>query len=140
MLPSHKSRSSIIKLILADYDAAGMSWAVIDDPVSRYSISQWLPSSTFSLLRIAAEDVAAPSLPHTPARLKCYSVQQAEELLSIHIVVDKNVHEVGKAPNMDFVPGIIVVSGASLFHEVSENGQHSILAYVGDLVMEELLS
>ncbi|KKK93065.1 hypothetical protein LCGC14_2696610 [marine sediment metagenome] len=139
-MPKQESRSSIIKLILADYDVAGMSWAVIDDPVSRYSISQWLPSSTFSLLRIAAEDVAAPSLPHTPARLKYYSVQQAEELLSIHIVVDKNVHEVGKAPNMDFVPGIIVVSGASLFHEASENGQHSILAYVGDLVMEELLS
>jgi len=139
-MPKQESRSSIIKLILADYDAAGMSWAVIDDPVSRYSISQWLPSSTFSLLRIAAEDVAAPSLPHTPARLKYYSVQQAEELLSIHIVVDKNVHEVGKAPNMDFVPGIIVVSGASLFYEASENGKHSILAYVGDLVMEELLS
>ena len=61
-------------------------------------------------------------------------------MLSIRIVIDKNVHGVGRAPNMNFVPGIIVVSGAPLFYEANENGQHSIIAYVGDLVMEELVS
>ena len=132
-MPSHKSRSNIVKLILADYDSVGMNWAITEK-----SISEWLPSATFSFIRIAAEDVAAPSLPHTPAKLKYYSVEQAEDIASMTIVIDKNVHEVGKAPNMDFVPGIIVVTGAPLFFRASELGQHSIAAYVGDLVVEEL--
>ncbi len=134
-MPSHKDRSNIIKLILADYEVAGMHWAVTEK-----SIREWLPSCMFSLLRVAAEDIAAPSLPHTPTKLKYYSTGQAEEIVSMHIVVDKNVHEVGKAPNMDFVPGIIVVSGAPLFFKASEFGYHSVSAYVGNLVVEELLS
>lgn len=132
-MPSHKSRSKIVELILAEYEVAGMHWAVTEK-----SISEWLPSAMFSLLRIATEDIAAPSLPHTPAKLKYYSTGQAEDIVSMHIVVDKNVHEVGKAPNMDFIPGIIVVSGAPLFFKASEMGQHSIAAYVGNLVVEEL--
>ncbi len=128
---SHRSRSSIVKLVLGEYQEAGL-------PIGEEPFSEWLPSDMFSFQRVDADDVASPNLPHSPAELKFYSSNQAEQLLRMHIVIDVNVHRVGRAPNMDFVPGVIVVSGVPAFRRAITKGVHGISAYVGDLVYGEL--
>ena len=128
---SHSSRSSIVELIRSEHQEAGL-------PIEEESLSEWLPSDMFSFQRIDADDVASPNLPHSPAELKFYSSNRVEQLLRMHIVIDVNVHRVGRAPNMDFVPGVIVVSGAPAFRRAIMKGVHGISAYVGDLVYGEL--
>lgn len=136
ILPNRKSRNKIIELVMGDHGRAGLEWT--KHFAGGHSLIEWLPSDTFHLIRIAADEVAAPVLPHTPADLKYYPAHQAEEIVSMHIVVDKNIHKVGAAPNMDFVPGIIVVAGAPSFYRVIGMGHSAITAYVGNLVAYEL--
>lgn len=130
---SHKSRSSIVKLIRGEYREVGL-------PIGEESLSEWLPSAMFSFHRIDADDIASPNLPHSPAELKFYGAHQMEKLLRMHIVVDVNIHRVGRAPNMDFVPSVIVISGAPAFRRAIAKGSHGISAYVGALVFTEDLT
>ncbi len=133
MKHTHKrqSKNSIVKLVLGEYQEAGL-------PIGKESLSEWLPSIMFSFHRIDADDIASPNLPHSPADLKFYSSNRVEQLLRMHIVIDVNIHRVGRAPNMDFVPSVIVVSGAPAFRHATAQGDHGISAYVGVLVYGEL--
>lgn len=130
---SHKSRSCIVKLIRDEYREVKLS-------IGEESLSEWLPSAMFSFHRIDADDIASPNLPHSPSDLKFYSSNRVEQLLRMHIVVDVNIHGVGRAPNMDFVPSVIVVSGAPAFQHAIAKGSHGISAYVGNLVSTEGLT
>jgi len=107
-------------------------------PTELMFFKEWLPSDMFYFRRIDADSVASPNLPHSPVDLKFYGVHQAEQLLKMHVVVDVNVHNVGRTPNMEFVPDVIVVSGAPVFRRVMERGNHGgITAYVGNRVQGE---
>lgn len=128
---SHKSRSSIVELIRAEYREVGFS-------IGKESLSEWLPSDTFSFHRIDADDIASPNLPHSPDDLKFYSSNRVEQFLRMHIVVDVNIHRVGCTPDMDFVPNVIVVAGTLAFRHAIMKGRHGISAYVGVLVYGEL--
>ena len=134
ILGKHLSRHSVGNLIVADYKCSSPETArgLVD------GIPAWLPSAMFYTRRVAVSEVAAPSLPHTPGDLRFCSTERVDELASMLIVIDQNVFEVGKAPNTDFVPRVIVVSGTPGFLRASAAGVQSVLAYVGNLAMEEL--
>lgn len=134
VLPNQKNRNSIVEMIVDDYCLASISGVLSDD----HPIVDWLPSDTFSLIRLSADELAAPSLPHTPAELKYFPVGMQEKIVGMHIVVDKNIHDAGATPNMNFIPNIIVVAGAPAFHQIIRMGHNLVIAYVGDLVKEEL--
>ena len=135
VLSNRKNRNSIVGLILVDYYRASLLGALSNE----HPIVEWLPSDMFYLIRVSADELAAPSLPHTPAELKYYPTWMQEKIIGMHIVVDKNIHRTGASPNMNFVPNIIVVAGAPLFHRLTSEGNSVIAAYVGNLVKEELI-
>jgi len=120
------TKSEILRLIKGDYARA-------DLPYRESDLVLWLPSSNFVLRRIDADAVASPALPHTPLPPEQYPSWQAEQVASISIVVDVNIYQAGKAPNIEFVPDVIVVVG------VIGVGHRVVLAYVGDGAWERLM-
>jgi len=118
------TKSEVLRLIEADYRRAG-----IEVPLF---LATWLPSSDFVLRRIDADAVASPALPHTPLPLEQYPNWQAEQVASISIVVDTNIYQAGKAPNIEFAPDVIVVVG------VIDMEDRVVTAYVGDCAWERL--
>lgn len=120
------TKSEVLRLIEGDYARANL-------PYRESDLVPWLPSSDFVLRRIDADAVASPALPHTPLPLEQYPNWQAEQVASISIVVDTNIYQAGKAPNIEFAPDVIVVVGTI------DIGDRVITAYVGDRAWERLM-
>lgn len=119
------TRKQLIELVNAQYAKAGL-------PVP-YNPYAWLPSDTFQKLYVDLDLAAAPVLPHSTPRLEEVPTTQHLALHTMEVVIDCNVNQVGRTPNFDYLPRLIVVFGYTKWvSAVQSSHVRALNAMVGD--------
>lgn len=92
-------------------------------------------STTFTLMELSINKIASPG-----PRFANHLVRRimAEGPRNEAVVVDANVHKVGRASKTGYYPSVIVVEGKERFEAAMNNGEEKILAWVGNLAAERL--
>lgn len=94
-----------------------------------------LASSNFKLMNVSLSKIACPGPKfgnHLVHRIL------AEGVATVPIVIDANIHKIGRSPKTGFVPKVIVVDGKERFEAAVMNGEEKIPAWVGNLAAERL--
>ncbi len=95
--------------------------------------SDWLVSDYYIQLEMGLSDCqfAVPVLPHSPEDPEYLLGTVLYEMRARPIIIDENVRHVGRAPNLNFCPPIILIWGRTKFLEALAAHQDRILVWVG---------
>ncbi len=110
-------------------------------PVSRKSLLEkvqpnppidWLVSDYYTGLVMGPSDCqfAVPVLPHSPEDPEFLLGADLFEMRKRPIIIDENVRHVGRTPNMDFYPPVILIWGRTRFLEALAT-EARLLVWVG---------